>query len=186
MGSGADSPGEHTVATGGATVRDVVRDVVAKVAREELPLVEGLAGFDDATVVRRLGRRGGRREPLGFGLGEVVALVTPVVWLVVDQAAKKAAGSAVDGAAKGTKAALRKIFRRKAPAVAVPPLTREQLGEVRRRVLETAAQRGLSQERAMVIADAVVARLALAAPSDDVRGPAAPDSSTGSGAPAQV
>lgn len=74
-------------------------DVVAEVAPEELPLVAGLAGFDDATAVRRLGGRGRRRETLGFGLGEVAALVTPVVWLVVDHTAQRIVGTAVDGAA---------------------------------------------------------------------------------------
>ncbi len=158
-------------------MRDVVRDVVAEVAVEELPLVAGLAGFDYASAVRRLGGRSRRREPLGFGLGEVAALVTPVVWLALDQAAQKIAGAAVDGAAKGTKGALRKVFRSRAEAVtAVPPLTREQLVEVRQLVLETATQRGLGEQRASAIADAVVARLALAAPGDAVQDPAGSDS----------
>ncbi|MGW0513628.1 hypothetical protein ACWD1W_31050 [Streptomyces olivaceoviridis] len=42
-----------------------------------------MAGFDDATVVRRLGGRSRRSDTLGFGLGEVAALVTPVVWLAL-------------------------------------------------------------------------------------------------------
>ncbi|AHH97416.1 hypothetical protein KALB_4052 [Kutzneria albida DSM 43870] len=146
------------------TVYDAVHDVVAEVAREELPLVTGLAGFDEATVIRRLSRHGGRREPLGFGLGDVAVLVTPVVWLVLDQTAKKVAGSAVDGATKGTKALLRKVFRRRTAPAVMPALTREQLAEVRQRILETAAQRGLPAERAETIADVVVARLVLAEP----------------------
>jgi hypothetical protein len=75
--------------TSGVRVRDVVRDVVVEVAEEELPIVDGLAGFDDAGALRRLRGRGRRREPLGFGLGEVAALVTPVVWLVVDEIARQ-------------------------------------------------------------------------------------------------
>ncbi|MGW3466121.1 hypothetical protein ACWDE9_44195, partial [Streptomyces olivaceoviridis] len=51
MGVEAARPGGRT---DGPRVRDVVRDVVAEVAPEELPLVAGVAGFDDATVVRRL------------------------------------------------------------------------------------------------------------------------------------
>ncbi|MER5337908.1 hypothetical protein [Micromonospora sp. NPDC002717] len=166
---------EEQGAAGGVTVREVVRDVVASVAQEELPLVDGLFAFDDATVVRRLGARGGRREPLGFGWGEVVALATPVVWLVVQQLADRAAASAVDGAAKGTRAMLRKVFRRRAAPVEVPALTREQLGEVRQRVLEVAVQRGLDDERATAIADALVTRLALTAPVTPVPEPVSPD-----------
>ncbi|WP_432932771.1 hypothetical protein ACQPZZ_15860 [Microbispora sp. CA-135349] len=86
---------------------DVVRDVVAEIAPEELVLVDGLAGLDPDAVIRRLGRRGGRREPLGFGLGEVAALVTPVVWLVVEEGARRIGSAAGEGAAKGTKAVLR-------------------------------------------------------------------------------
>ncbi|MFC5720965.1 hypothetical protein ACFP1Z_12385 [Streptomyces gamaensis] len=155
MGSGAASVG--------TTVRDVVRDVVSEVAPEELPLVTALFRFDDATVVRRLGRTGGRREPLGFGLGEVATMVAPVVWLVLDEAARKLAGAAVDGAAAKGKTALRKVLRtrRRQPPVAVPALTREQLADIQARVLETAARRGLDSARAEAIADAVVARLAL-------------------------
>jgi hypothetical protein len=54
-------------------------------------------------------------------------------------------------------------------------LTREQLGEVRQRVVEVAVQRGLDDERATAIADALVARLALAAPVTPVLEPVRPE-----------
>ncbi|MBZ4015404.1 hypothetical protein CCS38_06525 [Streptomyces purpurogeneiscleroticus] len=148
-------------------MRDVVREVVADIAPEELPLVDGLALLDDTVAVRRLSRRRGPREPLGFGLGEVFTLVTPVVWLVLDQMANRAVGTAVDGMVEGAKTLWRKALRRQSAPVAVPPLSREQLAEVRQRVLETAAQRGLPEERATAIADAVVARLVLADEGDE-------------------
>ncbi|MFH9352849.1 hypothetical protein [Kitasatospora sp. NPDC017646] len=160
-----DSEAAHSehrkAAAGGARVRDVVRDVVAEAAAEELPLVVWLTRFDDASAVRRLAGRI-RSEPLGFGLGEVAALVTPVVWLALDQVGQRIAGAAVDGAAKGVRAGLRKVFRKGAAPVTIPPLTREQLVEVRQSVLDSAAQRGMAEQRASAIADAVVARLALA------------------------
>jgi hypothetical protein len=158
-------------------VRDVVRAVVAEVAPEELPVVDGLAAFDDARVVRRLMREGERREPLGFGLGELAALAAPVMWLVLDETGRRLAGAAADEAAKGAKGLLRKVFRRRSEAVTIPPLTREQLGEVHQRVLEVAVRRGLPEKRAMVIADAVVARLALPAP--DGTAAASDDPATG-------
>ncbi|MFF5217489.1 hypothetical protein [Micromonospora sp. NPDC000442] len=142
-------------------MQDVVRDVVVEVAPEELPLVAGLARFDEATVVRRLGRWGGRREPLGFGAGEAAALVTAVVWLAVDQSVRRLGDAATDSLLWRMKALLRRLFRRRAEPATVPALTPEQLGEVRRRVLEVAAQRGLERDRADTIADAVVARLVL-------------------------
>ncbi|MEU6075719.1 hypothetical protein [Micromonospora sp. NPDC047074] len=135
--------------------------MVTAIAPEELPLVGGLSSLDDAEVARRLVRRSRTREPLGFGLGEIVALATPVVWLVVDETARRVAGAGVDGAARRLSPLLRRILRRKAAPVTVPPLTRAQLGEVRHRVLEAAAQQGFDEARATAIADAVVARLAL-------------------------
>lgn len=148
--------------TTAATVRDVVHDVVARVAREELPVVEGLARFGEATVVRRLGHRGGRRrEPLGFGAGEVAALVTGVVWLALDETVRQLGERVADGVLRGTGGLLRRVLRRHAEPAMVPPLTPEQLSEVRQRVLEVAARRGLERERAETVADAVVARLAL-------------------------
>ncbi|MDJ1135415.1 hypothetical protein [Streptomyces iconiensis] len=145
---------------GQVRVRAVVRDVVAVVAPAELVLVDGLALFDDATAVRRLSGRGGRREPLGFGLGEMAALVTPVVWLVLDQTVRKFAESAVDGSLRGARGLLRKALRRADEPLVIPPLTAGQLAEVRTRVLESASHRGLPVECAEAVADAVVARLA--------------------------
>ncbi|MBQ1116484.1 hypothetical protein KBY56_27405 [Streptomyces sp. C3-3] len=144
-------------------MRSVVREVVAAVAPAELVLVDGLAQFDDATAVRRLGGNGGRREPLGFGLGELAALAAPVVWLVLDQTARKIAESAVDSSLSGTRSWLRRMRHRTEEPLAIPPLTAEQLAEVRTRVVETASQRGLSAAEAETVADAVVARLALTA-----------------------
>ncbi|MFJ9523224.1 hypothetical protein ACIRPK_33905 [Kitasatospora sp. NPDC101801] len=152
----------------------MVREVVADIAPAELVLVDGLAQFDDATAVRRLRPRGGRREPLGFGLGELATLVTPVVWLVLDQTARKFAESAVDGTLSGTRTLLRRVLRRSAGPLAIPALTPGQLAEVRARVLESASQRGLSSDCAEAVADAVVARLAVAAADPSPESPADP------------
>jgi hypothetical protein len=154
----------------------VVRDVVAEVAPEELPLLAGLAVFDDVTAVQRLGSEVRRREPLGFGLGEVAALVTPVVWLAVDQATQQIVGTWVQNRIARTGIALRRVFRRSAPQpVVIPALTREQLALVRRSVLTMAAHRGLEPERAAVIADAVVTRLVLVEPEPAALAEVEPD-----------
>ncbi|MFE2915850.1 hypothetical protein [Kitasatospora indigofera] len=171
MASGTVLPEE---AQAGEPVRDVVRSVIAALAPEELPLVDGLRRFDDATVVRRLNGRSRRREPLGFGIGEVAALVTPVVWLVLDGVAQRMVSATVDRAAQGAAGALRRLLRRPAPAAQVPPLTREQLAEVRALVLAAAGQRDFPPERAAEIADAVVGRLALSPVPDPSAPRAAP------------
>ncbi|WP_228047114.1 hypothetical protein [Saccharopolyspora montiporae] len=121
--------------------------------------MDGFVRLDDASVVRRLRRSGRRREPLGFGWGEVVALATPVVWLVLDEAAKAAAGAVVDGAANGLKGLWRRVVRKKSSDVIVPPLTVEQLDHLRQQLVEAATQQGWEREAAQGIADQVVDRL---------------------------
>ncbi|MFE4612157.1 hypothetical protein ACWGCP_08725 [Streptomyces niveus] len=164
-------------------VRDLVRDVVTELAPEELPLVAGLSVFDDAGAVRRLGGRDRRRETLGFGLGEAAALVTPVVWLAVDQAAQRMLGTWMENGITRTGTALRRLLGRPvSEPVVIPPLTREQLALVRESVLTTAARRGLEAERATAIADAVVTRLVLVETETEADGtPELPGSDTPDG-----
>ncbi|MGH3853140.1 MAG: hypothetical protein ACRDR6_06510 [Pseudonocardiaceae bacterium] len=148
---------------------DVVRDVVADAAPEELPLVEGLSRFGDETAVRRLTRRSRPREPLGFGLDEIAVLVTPVVWIAVEEAVRRVVDSTVAGVAKGPWARLRRRLRWRPTPLTVPPLTREQIVEVRQRMLELAAHNGLERERAVTLADLLVARLLLHVPEESAR-----------------
>ncbi|MFF4381210.1 hypothetical protein [Kitasatospora sp. NPDC001547] len=176
MGSETDLTGDGRPAV---LVRDVVRSVVEDLAPDELFLVEGLRRFDDATVVRRLSRGAGRREPLGFGIGEVAALVTPAVWLVLDEVAQRMVAATVDRASRGAAGLLRRVLRRRAPVAEIRPLSREQLVEVRALVLAACEQRGLVPERAEEVADAVVARLAL---SRGLDAPAAPEPEPPAGA----
>ncbi|MEU5013738.1 hypothetical protein AB0G35_26270 [Streptomyces sp. NPDC021749] len=146
-------------------VRDVVREVVAERAAHELPLVDSLRQFDDDRVVRTLGRQGRRGEPLGFGYAEMVSLVTPVVWLVLDQAARRGVDMATENVLARGRAGLRRLLRRApaAPDRVLIELARDELTLVRTHILERAVERGLDREEAEALADSVVARLATAA-----------------------
>ncbi|WP_208605837.1 hypothetical protein [Streptomyces albus] len=166
-------------ASGGRAVRDLVREVITELAPEELPLLEGVLELDDAAAVRRLSGHGQRREPLGFGVGEIAVLVTPVVWLALDQAARRIGDIALERASRASAGALRRLFRRSPPPVVVPPLTREQLAEVKRLVLETAEQRGLAAPQASEIANTVVAGLVLAEPPPPDEGEPGPPAVAG-------
>ncbi|MFF0558519.1 hypothetical protein [Streptomyces sp. NPDC004266] len=170
--------GSEAQPSAGRPVRDLVREVVVGLAPDELPLLEGLLELDDATAVRRVQAHGQRRDPLGFGVGEAAVLVTPVIWVALDQAARRYGEMAADGVWRRSSEALGRLFRRNGPSATVPPLTREQLGEVRSMVLETAGQRGLSARRAEDLANAVVTGLLLSEPSE----PAGP-SDPGAGGP---
>jgi hypothetical protein len=163
--------GQPVGTANGTAVRVVVRMVVAKVAPAELPLIDGLAAFDDAAVLLRLKRRRRRRDPLGFGLNEIETLVTLVVWKSVDQIIHRIATAAADESAKGMKALLRRIFRRKRPAATVPALTEAQRDQVRELTRTVAVERGLEPERAEEIADAVAETLI---PTDTTHKPTEP------------
>jgi hypothetical protein len=156
-----------------ATVRDVVADVVAQRAPQEQPLVDGLARLDPDEVVGLLSRRRTAREPLGFGLSEAVAVITPVVWMAVDEACRSAVTASVGGARLRLVGGMRRLLRRPpAESLTVPELTREQLQAVHRRVREGADRVGLDESAALGLADTVVARLALERPATAEEQPA--------------
>ncbi|MEU7004080.1 hypothetical protein [Nonomuraea sp. NPDC046570] len=153
-------------------MRDVVRAVIAEVAPEELPIVDGLRQFDDETAVARLAGRGTARDPLGFGLEEIVYIATPVVWVALDESMRRVVGQAVDDlrVPRGARRLLRRVFRRRAAPLVVPALTAEQVADVRRRILELSEKSGLEPERAETLADRVATHLLLPPdPADDSR-----------------
>lgn len=155
------------------TVRDAVRVLVSEHAPHELPVVDGLRQFDDDHAVRVLSGRGTRREPLGFGYTEATALVTSVVWLVLDEAARRGVEVATDSALEKGRSGLSRLLRR---GKGVPPrvldaLDAEQLAAVRAHIVERAAAQGMGEQDAQALADGVVARLATGAGTG---GPAQP------------
>ncbi|MFF3544260.1 hypothetical protein ACFYXD_20725 [Streptomyces platensis] len=166
----------------GLAVRQVVCDVVAESASEELPLIEGMRGLDDAAVDRALTRRGRSREPLGFGLEVVVALVTPVLWAVLAELAKQTLSTVGEGAAPRVRSRVRGWFRRSGDTtpLELPPLSQQQIVQVREAVLERCTAAGVEGARALAVADGVAARLALDAlpgggPRQDAEADGAPD-----------
>ncbi|ATL69285.1 hypothetical protein CRH09_27030 [Nocardia terpenica] len=140
-------------------VGDVVREVISEVAPDELPLVDRLRQLGDARAAQLLGRRRRGRDLLGFGIEETLALTSPVVWVVLNEAAKRFTDNVVDNGGKAAWSRLRKLLGRAEPATVVPPMTREQIIEVRSRVMDSALSNGMSAERARIIADCVAGRL---------------------------
>ncbi|QDQ09697.1 hypothetical protein [Streptomyces spectabilis] len=144
----------------GQSVRAVVRDVLAEQAPREAKLLDGMASLSDRQITRVFRRSRARRDPLGFGAAEVLALVAPVVWLVVNEVAQRSAATAVDGASRWGGAWLRRVRRLPDPPTEVPALSCGQLGAVHGKVVERAQASGMEAEAAQALADAVVARLA--------------------------
>ncbi|QKW53642.1 hypothetical protein [Streptomyces buecherae] len=169
-------------ASRGATVREVVRAVIADVAPAELHVVDALSQFDDDTVVARLSSRGRGREPLGFGLEEAIYLATPVVWVALDECVRRVVGRAIDTRGPlGMRRVLSRVLRRRSAPLAVPALNVEQVAEVRRRIVELSAQHGLESERADMLADRVAAQLLL---PENPHSPVAPNTPARPGSPA--
>ncbi|MET8824428.1 hypothetical protein ABZX40_07700 [Streptomyces sp. NPDC004610] len=146
----------------GPSVRQTVRKIVAGQAPQELALLDGMAALDDREITRVLRRSRERRDPLGFGVTEVAALITPVVWLVVSEVAQRGAAAAVDGAGRKGLALLRRLRGEPSPPLEVPALSPEQLAAVRGKVLARALAADLEPDRAESLADAVVSGLAIA------------------------
>jgi len=113
----------------------------------------------------RAARGGGDDDLLGYGVGEAVALLTPVVLFiasaVVQRLAERTGDALVDRGSVAGRRLFRRLVRRNrkpepqttaaAPALAV---RREQLPELRRLVQEAAAGAGLGEERTQRVVQA--------------------------------
>lgn len=147
------------------TIRGVVTDSVARFAPQEQPLVDFLGSLDQNVVAPELRRRQSANE-LNFGPAEISVIVTPVVWIALDEATRAAVRAAVEGFLPRVRAAFLWLFGRRPPAPTelpdqIPPLSRNQLAVVRQRVTEGGALMGMNEVLADELADFVVARLTL-------------------------
>ncbi|MEE1721574.1 hypothetical protein ABZ649_30975 [Streptomyces albidoflavus] len=152
-------------------VRDLVRDVVAEHAGHELPLVDTLRELDDVSAVRALSSQRKGREPLGFGYAEVTALVTPVIWLVLDQVARYGVETATDKLILRGRSGMRRLLRRgpQTPEPVSIELDPGELRLVRNKIVERAIERGIDRGEAEALADGVVARIVTAGGTDSER-----------------
>ena len=146
---------------GGRAVRDIVHSVIDSQAGRELPYFTRLARTGDSWVLWRLRHRRGRDEPLGFGLGEMATLITPVVWISLNESARKFGSAAGDGMFAGLRALVRRLLRRKPRLATVPPLTDEQRERVRDAVRQELLNRKFREQRAVDIANAVFHELSV-------------------------
>jgi hypothetical protein len=143
------------MSTAERAVRDIVRATVASHVSHELPYFTRLARSSDSWVLWRLRHRRGRSGPLGFGLSEMATLVTPVVWITLNEAAREFGSAAGDGVFAGIRAMLCRLLRRKPKVAIIQPLTEEQRQKVRDAVRDSLLKKKLSKDRADDIANAV-------------------------------
>ncbi|WP_205328508.1 hypothetical protein [Glycomyces sp. YM15] len=144
----------------GEPIGTIVRDVVAEVEPSELPIVDGLLELDHRQVVKLMKRRPRKREQLGFGTAEIVVLIAPILWLALDEALKQIVAEGVKSAVKKLSAGARRVLRRPRRQVRLPVMESQQLELLRDEVRAIAQHKGLSEDRAAEIADALVSRIA--------------------------
>ena len=153
-------------------VADIARGVVGQVAPQELPLFRAQSAAYFQSPEKALKGQRGKDEMLGFGGGEVVTFLTPVVLSVttavinflipqVQQALQSQSAPLINAAVKS-------LFGKLTPsggAASAPALrlSQEQLAQVRQVALEKGRQLNLSDSQAALLADSLVGSLAVSA-----------------------
>ncbi|MEV5339709.1 hypothetical protein AB0K93_14640 [Streptomyces sp. NPDC052676] len=161
----------------GVPVSRVVRQVVTEHAPQERELLDAVERMTPRARRRHLeASRERRQEPstVDFGLEVVVPLVTPVLWLVLTEAARETAATAVRASAQAARSGWRRFRGRGREPEGEPeitlPLSAEQLGVVREAVLTQCVETGLSAARATAIANAVFYELSTSAGREEPSG----------------
>ncbi|MFF9020036.1 hypothetical protein [Streptomyces eurythermus] len=140
---------------GGARIVDVVQAVVAERAPDERETAAELLNRNPDEITRMLSARGGDSE-LGFGLGEVTVLVTPLLWMVLQQFAQELTGVAVRAASGRLSAVWRRLRGRPGSLSALPRLDETQRAELREVVTRRAQEAGLAEAPARQLAASVI------------------------------
>jgi hypothetical protein len=153
-----------------AVVADAAREIVARAAPQEIPLFRATSEAYFADPEKALADRKPKDEMLGFGIETAALLLTPVIIDVVRRVAIALAKSAGDAVEKeGSEAVggfVHDLFRRGKGGDGgeakgdVPDLSPEQLQEVREIAYDRALELDVPEDRAGLLADAVVGSLA--------------------------
>jgi hypothetical protein len=154
---------------------ELARAGVAALASDELPLFDAMCQEYERDPKRALTSKQ-RDDSLGFGVGEVAVLITPIALKVAQEVLESLAVPAAEISKRGLARlgdSIRRLIGRlqgKAarptrPKVARPAqLTEAQLARVRRVAQSSAEASGLPSDRASLLANAVVGRLVMSAP----------------------
>jgi hypothetical protein len=149
-------------------VTTLSREALAEIAPQELPLFRATSEAYFKDPEKTLANRGAKDDPLGFGAGEAVVLLTPVVLAISADVVKflleEVKKSAKDQSAAFIGEMVKQMFKKVSPATKEKPpaLTPEQLAQVRQIAVKKARQLKLSDDRAKTLADAIVGGLAVA------------------------
>lgn len=151
-------------------IADLARNVVAETAPQELPLFRPVSEAYFREPKTALHGKRGKDEMLGFGVGEAITLVTPVVLAIMTDVVTFLAGE-LQKTFKEESAGIigdlvKKLFKKyhtgESGTSAAATLTKEQLAKVRQIALEKARQLSLPENKAQLLADSMVGSLVTA------------------------
>ncbi|MDX3108855.1 hypothetical protein ACIBO5_23945 [Nonomuraea angiospora] len=117
---------------------------------------------DDLRILQRLRRQKDRDGPLGFGVGDLVGVLAPLLWIALDEGVRTAAGNAT----RSMSDRLGRIFRRKQQSTIFPDLTPAQRGVLAGYIAERVHEAGLSEAEATAVAERVIGRLGMETPPE--------------------
>jgi hypothetical protein len=150
-----------------AVVADAAREIVARAAPQEMPLFRATSEAYFADPEKALADRKPKDEMLGFGVEAAALLLTPVIIDVTRRVALALVRQFGDAVEKESSEAVggfvHRLFHRGKGGEArddVPDLSSEQLHEVREIAYSRALELDVPEDRAGLLADAVVGSLA--------------------------
>ncbi|MCS7481122.1 hypothetical protein ACFFQW_05990 [Umezawaea endophytica] len=144
------------------TAHDLAERVVEAVAPAELPSFALVAApyLDHPARAERAFRRF-HDDPLGFGLGDAVEMITPVVALVSGSVITALSDGVGEAVKTGAGKVFRKLVKRRAVEAPVQEWSADELARVRAIALVRAKALGVEERQAEALADAIVVALLL-------------------------
>ncbi len=152
-------------------ISEVARGLITDLAPQELPLFRANSAAYFRDPEKALQSQSAKDDMLGFGAGDAVVLLTPIVLAVINDVIgyliEEVTKAAQAESARWINDTVTAMFKKFRPAgqeekVKPMPLTSEQLAQVHQIVVKKARQLKLSDERAQTLADTVVGGLATA------------------------
>jgi len=149
-------------------VADVAKELLVQVAPQEKALFRSIRDSYFKNPDKTLADQKAKDEMLGFGAAEAVTLITPFVLAVTSdvikflfEEAQKVMQSESTSLINDTVKSWFSKFRHKDDKKSPPPLTAEQLEQVRKIAIKKAQQLKLSEKNTKMLADAIVGSLAI-------------------------
>jgi hypothetical protein len=154
-------------------ISDLAHDLVTQISPQELPLFRANSTAYFQNPEKTLKGQKGKDEMLGFGAGEAITFMTPIILAVttevisfISQELKSSleteSSSFINDAVKGLFKKFHSTDNEKKERAKIPPLTPKQLTQVKKLAIQKAHQLKLADDKAILLADLITGSLAVA------------------------